>query len=85
MRRSRQQFDVEHAGCSACAERLRAALSPLATVEQIEVDEDADRAVVVIASEEEISEDAVGEALARASLGSGHEYRVKTGSWRDAT
>lgn len=82
VQQSRRRFEVEHAGCSACADRLRAALSPLGTVEEIAIDEDADRATVFIAAEEEISEGAVGAALSRASIGSGHEYRVKAGSWR---
>jgi copper chaperone CopZ len=80
----RRSFEVEHAGCTACAERIRAALTPLATVEHIAIEEEADTARVLISSDT-LSKARVGEALARASVGSGHEYRVKNGSWREVT
>ena len=73
-------FVVEQAGCESCARLVRGALEPLATVESIEVDEDADAATVRLTGE--ATEDDVNLALAAASEGSGHEYRVRPGSWR---
>jgi copper chaperone CopZ len=73
-------FVVEQAGCESCAARVRAALEPLAAVEAIEVDEDADAATVRVSGA--ASEDAVAGALAAASHGIGHEYRVRPGSWQ---
>ena len=73
-------FTVEHAGCQSCADRARAALSPLGDVEEIRVDEDADTADVVFRGQVELEN--VDAALADASSGSGHEYRVAAGSWR---
>lgn len=75
------RFDVEHAGCATCAERVQEALAALATVEQITVDEDSDTATVSISAETPIEESAVNAALTRASAGSGHEYRVREDSW----
>jgi copper chaperone CopZ len=80
----RRRFEVEQVGCASCAERVRNALSALGAVEEIVVDEKADRARIVISGQRELREETVNEALARASDGSGHEYRVKAGSWRDA-
>jgi copper chaperone CopZ len=77
-----RSFEVEQAGCASCAERIRDALAPLATVERITIDEEADTARVLI-SADDIREAAVSEALARASVGSGHAYRVRDGSWRE--
>jgi copper chaperone CopZ len=68
-------FVVEEAGCESCAARVRAALEPLAAVEAIEVDEREDVAHVRLA--DEVAEDAVSEALAAASSGSGHQYRLR--------
>jgi copper chaperone CopZ len=73
-------FVVEEAGCGSCAARVRAALEPLAAVETIEIDGDADAATVRISGT--ASEDAVAGALAAASLGSGHAYRLRPGSWQ---
>ena len=75
------EFVVEQAGCSSCAELVRTALHEIATVEAIEVDEEADAAAVRLRSSDRISEDAVGRLLSEAA-GSGHEYRVQPGSWR---
>ncbi len=66
---------MEEAGCESCAARIRAALEPLAAVESIEVDERDDVAHVRLA--DDVSGDAVAEALAAASNGSGHVYRLR--------
>jgi copper chaperone CopZ len=76
------EFVVEQAGCSSCADRVRGALEPIATVDPIEIDEAADAAAVRLRSASLLSEETVGEALREASVGSGHEYRVQAGSWR---
>ena len=81
---TRQRFEVEHAGCSTCAERIRDALSTVVTIEEITIDEGTDTARVLIRREAAIQEPAVNEILAQASAGSGHEYRIKPGSWREA-
>jgi copper chaperone CopZ len=73
-------FDVEEAGCESCATIIGGVLARLATVESIEIDEDADRAAVVLSGE--VSPDAIDQALAEASAGAGHAYRVRPGSWR---
>ena len=78
------RFEVEHAGCPSCAERVEGALTALATVEQITIDEESDTAAVSISTESPIDEDAVNAALAIASTGSGHEYRVKGKSWTES-
>lgn len=78
----RLTFVVEQAGCESCAARVRGALEPLAEVEAVEVDKDADAATVRAVGQ--LSEDAVNEALLAASHGSGHTYRVRPGSWRVA-
>jgi hypothetical protein len=78
------QFVVEQAGCSSCADRVRRALEPIATVDAIEVDEAADAAVVRLRSSDPLSEGTVSEALRDVSVGAGHEYRVQPGSWRAA-
>lgn len=77
-------FVVEGAGCSACATRVRTALVDVATVRQIEVDESSDTASVVLGAPF-ASEDEVSRALLEASVGAGHEYRVRSGSWRQET
>lgn len=74
-------FEVEQAGCESCAARVRAALEPLGAVDEIAVDPDAD-AAMVRARGAGLSEDAVNAALAAASHGSGHTYRVRAGSWQ---
>ena len=73
-------FEVEHAGCESCADRVREALAPLGTVGEISVDEDADSATVRFASA--ATEADVNRALLEASHGSGHAYRVRPGSWQ---
>ena len=73
-------FEVEEAGCQSCGRIIQSALSRLATVESLVIDEDADRATVVLACE--VPSDAVDAALAEASAGAGHAYRVRAGSWR---
>ena len=75
-------FDVEQAGCDSCADRVRDALAPLGVVEAVEVDEGSDTASVVLAPKSEPDQAVVDEALAEASAGAGHLYRVRPGSWR---
>lgn len=81
------RFDliVEEAGCASCAERVRSALAPLGEVERVEIDEPADLARVTLSSDERLDESRVAAALAAASEGAGHAYRVRPGSWRPAT
>jgi copper chaperone CopZ len=74
------RFVVEHAGCNSCAARVRQALEAIATVHEVTVDESADVAFVSLASSA-ASERIVNEALREASVGSGHAYRVRPGSW----
>jgi copper chaperone CopZ len=76
------RFVVEEAGCESCAARVRTALAPVATVEAVDVDAAADEAVVRLRSATGLSQEAVTSALAKASEGAGHAYRVKPGSWR---
>lgn len=73
-------FDVEQAGCESCGKVIGAALSKVGTVESIVIDEDADTAKVVVSGPP--SRDAVDAALAEASAGAGHAYRVQADSWR---
>jgi copper chaperone CopZ len=75
------RFVVEQAGCSSCAARIRGALEAIVTVEAIEIDEAADVASVSLADSSGVFEDAVVVALQNVSSGSGHEYRVRPGSW----
>jgi copper chaperone CopZ len=76
-------FVVEQAGCESCAARVRGALDPFAAVASIEVDEEADAATVRASGS--LTEERVNEALASASQGSGHTYRVRPGSWAAAS
>lgn len=76
-------FEVEQAGCESCAARVRAALEPLAELDEISIDSETDSATVR-ATGDELSEDAVNRALEDVSHGSGHVYRVRPGSWREA-
>ena len=78
-------FDVEQAGCESCARLVSAALAPFGAVETLDVDEAADTASVVLAPGEEPDQVAVDTALAAASAGGGHLYRIRPGSWRDVT
>lgn len=75
-------FEVEQAGCGSCATRVRDALEPLGEVGAVHVDEQADCATVRLVPRASVAEDDVNAALVAASDGSGHEYRVKPGSWR---
>lgn len=77
-------FEVEQAGCASCAERVRSALEDFAPVTEVAIDESSDSATVTLAADTTASEDEVNEALAGASHGSGHMYRVRPGSWRVA-
>lgn len=79
----RSSFEVPHAGCPSCAERVRSALSPFGVVEEIAIDEDADSARVVMRADRPIDPAQVSRALEGASVGSGHDYRVAEGSWQD--
>jgi copper chaperone CopZ len=75
-------FEVEQAGCESCSARVRAALEPFGDVAEVTIDEEADSATVRAAGS--LDEAAVNEALAAASHGSGHVYRVRPGSWQAA-
>ena len=76
------EFVVEHAGCESCAERVRTALASLGGVREVEIDEAEDSASVRLSVSAETSLEDVDEALAQASVGSGHEYRVQPDSWQ---
>ena len=78
-------FEVESAGCPSCAEKVRAALTPLGRVESVEIDEAADIAVVQVRAAATFTAAVADEALASASVDAGHAYRVKPGTWRHAT
>jgi hypothetical protein len=73
------RFVVEGAGCETCAERVRAALAALLAVETISIDETADAATIVAHADTPPSLDEIDAALADASAGSGHTYRVQRG------
>jgi copper chaperone CopZ len=74
------RLTIEHAGCESCAGRVRAALEPLVEIETITIDESADSATVVVRAETPLSREAIDAALADASVGSGHAYRLRAGS-----
>ena len=74
------EFVVEEAGCESCAALVREALEPLAEVESVEPDHDADIAAVRVRGD--LTEAAANEALA--AVAAGHAYRVRAGSWRAA-
>ena len=76
-------FEVEQAGCETCEKRVRAALEPLGVVAEIRIDEEADRASVTFAPVDGVLRESVDAALAGASVGAGHQYRVREGSWRE--
>ena len=76
------QFIVEEAGCASCAALVREALAPIAEVQAIDVDESADCATVRVAHSDGLSQEAVDSVLRNASSAAGHDYRVKSGSWR---
>lgn len=75
-------FEVEQAGCTSCAARVREALTSLAVVSDLAIDESTDSASVRLAGDASVSEADVSRVLIEASRGSGHAYRVKPGSWR---
>ena len=78
-------FEVEQAGCEACAARVRDALAPLLDISGLEIDESLDAAVVTAHAVEGPSVEAIDELLAGASEGAGHAYRVRPGSLRLAS
>ena len=69
----------------SCAQRLRDALTPLGDVREIEVDEAEDVARVRAQVPASTSCDVIEQTLVAASAGSGHEYRVRRGSWQAAS
>jgi hypothetical protein len=75
-------FDVEQAGCESCGKLVRAALEPLGAVEELTIDGGADLARVVLSATAAPDRTAVDAALAGASAGAGHLYRVRADSWR---
>lgn len=75
-------FIVEQAGCPSCASKVRQALAPLGEVEDVVVDESADVGIVRLETSEEVSEERVNALLAEAS-GSGHAYKVRSGSFAE--
>jgi copper chaperone CopZ len=79
---ARVTFQVEEAGCSSCARLIRDALSDVAVVQAIDVDEDADLATVRLGAAPALDEPEVNRVLAQVSQGSGHSYRLRPGSWR---
>ncbi|HUH15800.1 MAG TPA: heavy-metal-associated domain-containing protein [Gaiellaceae bacterium] len=70
-------FVVEEAGCDSCAALVRAALEPLGEVRSLEIDEAADRATVRLVPTRPLEEAEIAAALAAASEGTGHAYRVQ--------
>ena len=76
---SEVHFVVEEAGCESCAARIRGALEHVAPVVAIAIDESADAADVRLGGN--ASRDEVATALAAASEGAGHTYRIREGSW----
>lgn len=73
-------FVVEEAGCDSCAALVRDALEPLGEVRSLEIDEAADLATVSLVSVRPLEEAEIAAALADASEGTGHAYRVQPGS-----
>jgi len=73
-------FEVEQAGCESCGKLLGAALSPVGTVESIDINEGSDTATVVLSGPS--SRGDVNAALEAASGEAGHAYSVRAGSWR---
>jgi hypothetical protein len=71
------RFIVEEAGCESCAKRVKSALAPVVTVDSISIDETADTATVVAHADTPPSLEVIDAALADASEGSGHTYRVR--------
>jgi copper chaperone CopZ len=77
------RFEVEQAGCESCASLVREALSPVLTIEELEIDQERDVARVTAQLLTESSVEAVDRLLAAASGDTGHAYRVGPGSWRE--
>jgi hypothetical protein len=75
-------FEVERAGCESCAARVRAALAPVLEIDTLEIDEARDVAAVSGRATGDATVEAVDQLLARASVGAGHTYTVRPGSWR---
>lgn len=73
-------FVVEEAGCDSCAALVRDALEPLGEVRSLEIDEVADLATVSLMPARPLEEAEIAAALAEASEGTGHAYRVQPGS-----
>jgi hypothetical protein len=74
------QFVVERAGCSSCAELIGEALGVIGKVEQVDIDESSDIALVRLSVSGDVDVDEVDRVLHLASKGSGHAYRVRPGS-----
>jgi hypothetical protein len=79
------RFLVEQAGCESCAARVAAALVDLLAIEEITVDEGGDVTAVRAHAPPGLEIAAVDAALADASRGSEHTYRVSPGSWRSSS
>ena len=77
-------FVVEHAGCPSCADRVRSALTSFGKVRTIEIDEADDSASVRVELSGDASLEAMNDTLVHVSVGSGHEYRIRPGSWQAA-
>lgn len=77
-------FEVEQAGCESCAALIRDVLEEVAPVDEVTIDEAADRATVRMQPSASLSEDDAARLLAEASDGTGHAYRVVPGSWRSS-
>lgn len=73
-------FDVQQAGCESCAARIQGAVAQLAPVAEVVIDAGADVATVTLEAGAVATEDDLNRALAEASDGSGHVYRVRPGS-----
>jgi hypothetical protein len=78
-------FLVEQAGCASCAARVSAALAGVLAIEEITLDESADAAAVSAQAPPGLPVTTVDAALAGASRGSAHTYRVSPGSWRSGS
>jgi copper chaperone CopZ len=75
-------FDVEQAGCASCAALIRDVLEEVVPVDEVVVDEAADRATVRLAPGGSLTEHEAARLLVAASAGTGHAYAVAPGSWR---
>lgn len=76
------QFIVEEAGCSSCAAVVGRVISEHGTVGEIQIDEDADVALVRADLPEAFGAEDLNVVLAHVSDGAGHAYRVRPGSWQ---